>query len=109
MGKLKFITVESLLEMVANNDDFKLVEVLSDDSFKNGHIPGAINLPVDKLDESAKSHLKKSDTIVVYCASYSCHASTNAAQALLEMGYKNVLDFKGGKKLWTDLGLEFEK
>ena len=72
-------------------------------------MPGAINIPVDKLKEIAPKMLKKSDKIVVYCASYQCHASTNGARILLEMGYKNVLDFKGGKKTRVDAGFELIK
>jgi len=106
--KIKFITLEDLLEMKTNEEDFKLVEVLSEDSFKKGHIPGAINIPVGKLDTEADKKLEKTDKIVVYCSSYSCHASTNAAKTLLEMGYENVLDFKTGKKGWSDAGLHLE-
>ena len=110
MTKLKFITVEKLLEMQANGEKFKLVETLTDYSYnKVGHIPGAINLPVDKIGKLASKHLKKTDTIVVYCADYTCHASTNAAATLLKRGYKKVLDFKTGKKGWIDAGFKLEK
>lgn len=95
--------------MQTNNEKFVLVEVLSEDSYKKGHIPGAINIPVDKLAEEAPNKLNKADTIVVYCASYSCRASTNAAIMLMKMGYNKVLDFKGSKKAWVDAGLELEK
>lgn len=109
MAKIRFMTIEQLLEIIENKEKFKLVEVLSEDSYNDGHIPGAINIPVDRLQKEASRKLKKTDTIVVYCASYHCHASTNAAKMLLKMGYKKTLDFKGGKKLWVDSGLELEK
>ncbi|MBI2658269.1 rhodanese-like domain-containing protein [Candidatus Woesearchaeota archaeon] len=104
MAKMKFITIEQLLEMIENKEKFRLVEVLSEDSYKEGHIPNAINIPVDRLQKEAGKKLKKTDTIAVYCASYSCHASTKAAEMLLKMGYSKTLDFKGGKKLWVDSG-----
>lgn len=109
MAKIRFMTIEQLLEMIENREKFRLVEVLSEDSYKDGHIPDAINIPVDKLQKEAGKKLKKTDTIVVYCASYHCHASTRAAEVLLKMGYKKTLDFKGSKKLWVDSGLELEK
>lgn len=108
MAKIRFITIEQLLEMMGNKEKFKLVEVLGNESYKDGHIPGAISIPLESLSDAEKQ-LKKTDKIVVYCASYSCHASTKAAEMLVRMGFKNVLDFKGGKKLWVGSGLELEK
>jgi len=107
--RIKFISLDQLLEMITNNQKFKLVEVLSKENFKGGHIPGAINLPLDDLKTLANKALNKADTIVVYCASYSCHASTMATEMLLKMGFKKTFDFKGSKKLWIDSGLELEK
>jgi rhodanese-related sulfurtransferase len=107
--RIKFITKEELLEMMYNQDKFKLVEVLSSDAFKQGHLPNAINIPLNEIDKMAKELLKKDEKIVVYCASYACSASTNAAKRLVEMGYKKVFDYKGGKKDWTSAGLPLEK
>jgi len=122
MTKFKFIPIETLLEMSENNEDFKLIEVLPEEGFKKGHIPGAINMPLDKLEMLAKERLPKDNLIersaegvasntrsvpiVVYCASYSCQASSKGARMLMEMGYENVLDFKAGKKGWVAAGLE---
>ena len=108
MAKIKFLALDGLLEMQANDEKFVLIESLSEDSYKKGHLPGAINIPTDNLLDKAEKQLKKTDTIVVYCASYSCHASTRAADILLKMGFKKVFDFKGGKKQWVDNGLELE-
>ena len=109
MAKVKFLAIEGLLEMQENNEEFKLVEVLKEQSYKEGHIQGAINIPADSLKDEAPKKLKKTDRIVVYCASYQCHASTNAAKILLEMGYRNTVDFKGGKKTWIGAGFELER
>jgi rhodanese-related sulfurtransferase len=95
--------------MKANNDKFRLVDVLPEEEFKSGHIPGAVNLPLNKLDTLAKQYLKKTGTIVVYCGSYRCQASTKAARTLLSMGFKKTLDYKAGKKGWLHTGLELEK
>ena len=109
MKKLTFITIERLLEMNANDEKFTLVDVLSEESYKDGHIPGAINIPLGNLESLAERYLDRKDTIVVYCGSYSCQASTKATKKLLEMGYENTLDFKAGKRGWQHAGLELEK
>jgi ArsR family transcriptional regulator len=109
MRKLEFITIEGLLEMLENKESFKLVEVLGQAEYEKGHIPEAINIPLDELGKLAKQKLKKKETIVVYCASYTCHASTKAARKLLDLGYERILDFKGGKRWWQHAGLKLEK
>jgi rhodanese-related sulfurtransferase len=109
MPRTVLITIEGLLEMMINRDKLKLIDVLSEKDYKSGHIPGAINLPIDNLETLAKEHLEKSDTIVVYCGGYDCQASTRATKRLLEMGYEKTLDFKAGKRGWVHAGLELEK
>jgi rhodanese-related sulfurtransferase len=109
MARLKLLTLEDLLEMLTNDEDFKLVEVLASEEYKEGHIPGAINLPLSELEDGVRQKFKKTEKIVVYCESYTCHASTKAARKLLELAYREVLDFKGGKRWWRHAGLELEK
>lgn len=116
MDKLTFITIERLLEMQANGENLKLIEVLGPDSFKQGHLPGAINIPVPKEMTSLelariadKNGIKKSNTVVVYCANYHCHASTRAASLFMKAGFRKTVDFKAGKQGWVDAGLELEK
>ena len=109
MKKLRFITIERLLEMNANDEKFTLVDVLSEESYKEGHIPGAINIPLGDLGQMAERYLDKQDTIVVYCGSYSCQKSTKATRKLPEMDYEKTLDFKAGKRGWQHAGLGLEK
>ena len=109
MARLKLITLEDFLEMLTNNEHLKLVEVLTIEEYEEGHIPGAVNLPLNELEKGAGQKLKKTEKIVAYCESYTCHASTKAAKRLSELGYKEALDFKGGKRWWRHAGLELEK
>jgi rhodanese-related sulfurtransferase len=109
MKKIVFITIEKLLEMLVNKEKLKIVEVLSEEQFKEGHLPGAINIPLNKINSLATKHLKKNETIIVYCSSYSCHASTMATRLLLDLGYEKTVDFKAGKRGWKHSGLELEK
>jgi len=110
MMLIKTISVEKLLEMRTSGQDFILIEVLSEEHFKNGHIPGAIHIPVEDLTEEnlTEKNISKEDIIVVYCTTYSCPASTDAAKKLLEMGYEKTYDFKAGKQGWDSAGFELE-
>jgi rhodanese-related sulfurtransferase len=112
LSRIRFISIEKLLEMQANDQDFKLVDVLSEKSFNESHIPGAINIPFDggwSEETLTKEGITKDDTIVVYCASYACPKSTKATKRLLEMGYDKTFDFKTGKRGWRRAGLQLEK
>jgi rhodanese-related sulfurtransferase len=44
-----------------------LVEVLPKDAFDEQHLPGAINLPLRKIDRSVTATLDPGRPVVVYC------------------------------------------
>lgn len=84
---------------------FLLVEALSPDQLRQGHLPGAINLPPDQLKELAPNLLPdKRQQIVVSFASSTCQGSENAARELVGMNFRNVRRYFGGKKDWTETG-----
>ena len=103
------ITVEKLKEKIENKEDFRLIEVLLPGLFDEWHIPGAINIPADDMKEIAPGRLKRDEEIIVYCKDLECGASMRAANALLGLGYKKIIDFAGGKKDWIDKGYPIEK
>jgi len=64
------ITRTALKDKIDRRDDFLLVETLSPASYARGHLPGAINLPPDRLSELASNVLPdKAAEVVVYCSS----------------------------------------
>lgn len=105
---IKKITRDELMKMVSSGQKFKLVDVLDKEHFQKEHIKGAISLPVNEIEKKAAKILKKSETIVVYCASFDCQASTKASEKLLSMGYKDVLDYKGGLKDYKEANVALE-
>ena len=46
----------------------QLVEVLPASEYAEDHLPGAINLPLRRLEQEATEVLDRSRAIVVYCA-----------------------------------------
>ena len=64
------ISRDELKKKIDENDDFFLVETLAPERFRPAHLPGAVNLPPDKIKELAPQLLpdRKAD-IVVYCSS----------------------------------------
>jgi rhodanese-related sulfurtransferase len=94
-----------LLELLRKNSKAIVVDVLKKEQYDKEHIKGAISIPLDDLEMEAPEKLDKDDMIIVYCASFECPASTQAAQKLEEMGYNNVYDYKGGIKDYKEAGL----
>src|SRR3989442_1031181 len=95
------ITRDELKSKMDRGDKFKLVEALPEGSFKQVHLPGAINLPPKELRRLASKLLPdKNAEIVVYCASVTCDEAEKASDALVAMGYRNVKDYPEGKTDW---------
>jgi rhodanese-related sulfurtransferase len=63
------ISRDELKEKIDRGDDFLLVETLPAVAYHHAHLPGAINLPPDRVAELAPNLLPdKSAETVVYCA-----------------------------------------
>jgi len=83
-----------------------VAEILGPRSFDAGHLPGAVNLPLEGFAESAARLLPNPNAeIVVYCASATCQNSHLAQRKLSSLGYQNVRLYRGGKAAWTEAGL----
>ena len=76
-----------------------VVDVRTLEEYTEGHIPNAISVPLETIENEAEAKLKnKDDLILVYCRSG--RRSREAALKLIENGYTNVIDF-GGIKDWN--------
>jgi rhodanese-related sulfurtransferase len=102
------ITREALKARMDAKEDFVLVDVLSPDSYRQAHLPGAVNIPFSDIEGEAQSRLPRGKDIIVYCASFQCHASPEAARKLEEIGFARVIDYEGGLADWRDAGYPVE-
>ncbi len=77
--------------------------------FEREHLPGAVKMPeVDLATRMRDIAPNRASEIVVYCWSEACTASAAAANALRDLGYRNVRRYAGGKKDWLEAGLAIE-
>lgn len=74
-----------------------LVDVRSPGEYAGGHIPGAINIPVDQVSTRAAELGDKGRPVVVYCRSGARSAS--AASTLRALGFAKVADL-GPMSAW---------
>jgi rhodanese-related sulfurtransferase len=106
---------DTLKAKIDGDDSFVLIEALPEEKYREAHLPGALNVGpeevqnLDKLDAWADEHIPSTDTdVVVYCADAACTGSEMAAEGLEELGYTSVADYHEGKEDWQQAGLPTE-
>jgi thiosulfate/3-mercaptopyruvate sulfurtransferase len=88
---MKAIQGEELKNRLDAGEDVVVVEVLPEEYYCSGHIPGAGHLPLDDLDRRAGLVIRdRLAPVIVYCASEGCPNSHTAAKRLTELGYEDV-------------------
>jgi rhodanese-related sulfurtransferase len=103
------VSRKELKRKIDEHATIMLIEALPAQDYRKGHLPGAIDMPPDRVKEIAPESLPdKNAEIIVYCASSTCNASQKAADALVALGYKNVRKYEGGKADWMQAGLQLE-
>jgi rhodanese-related sulfurtransferase len=86
-----------------------VVDVLSPEQFQKSHIPGALNLPSDRVAELAPKLLPDRHAhIVTYCMNFTWRLSDQVARELIDMGYANVWNYQEGKQDWVKAALPLE-
>ena len=87
-----------------------VVEALPEQYFADQHLPGAININHDQVEQLAPSLLPdKQAAIVTYCSNSACNNSTIAQAKLRALGYANVRKYAEGKQDWIEAGLPTER
>jgi len=75
----------------------RLVDVRSPEEFADGHLDGAVNIPVGQLEARLTEVGPKDVPVVVYCRSG--HRASRARELLLAAGFKEVHNL-GPKSYW---------
>ncbi len=75
----------------------RLVDVRTREEFAAGHLPGAVNIPVQELDRRMAELEPKGEPVVLYCRSG--NRSGRAARMLKGAGYSAVHDL-GAMSRW---------
>jgi rhodanese-related sulfurtransferase len=103
------IDCETLWTRIGRGDALVLVDALPPLAYAGAHLPGAVNIPPDRVDDLAAKRIPETGIeVVVYCAGPTCDSSVEVAERLVALGYTNVLHFSGGKESWRAAGLPLE-
>ena len=102
---LESITREELLRRM-RKDSIVLLDVRPEDEFAAGHLPQAINIPVEEL-ENRLAELPREKLVVAYCRGIRCVLSADALAILKARGWI-ARRFELGFPDWLDAGLAIE-
>jgi len=90
-----------------------IVDARNAASFAEGHIAGAIIMPVEEARRNpsfpSDAQVTKDSTIIAYCNGYSCPDSMEVAKLLMQAGYSSVYVYEGGFPEWRDAGYAIAK
>jgi rhodanese-related sulfurtransferase len=88
------ITAEEAKRIMDSEEGYIILDVRTQEEYDDGHIPGAIVISHEEIVEKAEKVLTDKDQLIlVYCRSG--RRSKIAAEALVKLGYTNILEFGG--------------
>jgi rhodanese-related sulfurtransferase len=98
---MKTLTAEQLQARMERGERFQMIDVRSPGEFASGHIPCAVNLPMDQV-ESRLDDLHHRDPVVLICQS---GRRATLTRELLEPHLNDLLVLDGGTTAWAHAGL----
>ena len=105
MSEFKNISVEKLADLL-NEVDVELIDVRTEVEFREVHVENALNVPLDRLNETTVRELFASaGEKPVYMICNSGRRSEKACQVAQKHGFENVINVEGGTKAWVEAGL----
>ena len=102
------LSIQDVKNIIDNSGRATLIDIRDAVDFEDGHIAGAINIPREVLERRVLELIPdKTAKIVVYCTSDK--RSPVATRFIMDLGYINALDMKGGFDAWQGAKYPVEK
>jgi rhodanese-related sulfurtransferase len=89
------------LDALLGQGAIRVLDVREESEFRDGHLPGAIHVPVKRLPDRV-GRLKRDKPYAVICASGS--RSRGATGYLLDQGFEGAVSVRGGTGAWARSG-----
>ena len=107
-GEFPDITIPEVKKEIAAGKAV-IIDVNGAQSYKKGHVPGALDYTEVSKDLASKLPADKGALVIAYCGGPACNAYTRAANAAKELGYTNVKHMSAGISGWVKAGEHTEK
>ena len=105
-ASLEPISREELLARLEAGEDLVVVDVRPVEEFRAAHLPGAVSIPLDELQQRLRE-LPQERQIVAYCRGPYCAFAPEAVRALRAHGYA-ARHLKDGLPEWAAAGNDVE-
>jgi rhodanese-related sulfurtransferase len=90
-----------------NREDALVVDVREPAEYSAGHILGAKNVPLERVDAPGELIKRKDKPLILYCDGGA--RTSKAAASLKKQGFSRVMNLSGGLGAWQQAGLPVEK
>lgn len=91
---IKHVSMNDIVQIMEENENYIILDVRTQAEYNQGHIPNAICIPNETIDENVVNKLPdKNQLILIYCRSG--NRSKQAAEKLKKLGYTNLIEFGG--------------
>lgn len=92
--KVRYVSMNEIVQIMNENENYIILDVRTMEEFNQGHIPNAICIPNETINENTINELpNKEQLILIYCRSG--NRSKQAADKLIKLGYINLIEFGG--------------
>lgn len=98
---------QATLKLIVAGDPHLLLDARPPDSYRAGHLPGALNLPAYEFDSyfpRVRHLFDAAQTVIVYCSSSSCQDADMLAGELQVQGIANLTLYRAGFAEWSETG-----
>lgn len=107
-SRIKETDINGYKKMLANGEKPLLIDTREDNEWTAGHAAGAVHLSKGVIERDIEAKVSDKRTkMVLYCGGG--FRSALAADALLKMGYTDVISLDGGWRAWQESAMPIER
>ena len=93
-NQIQYVSMDEITTIMQENTNYIILDVRTIEEYNQGHIPNAICIPNETIDETVTTKLPNKDQLIlIYCRSG--NRSKQAALKLQQLGYTNLIEFGG--------------
>ena len=91
---IQYVSMDEITTIMQENTNYIILDARTIEEYNEGHIPNAICIPNETIDETVTEQLPNKDQLIlIYCRSG--NRSKQAALKLQQLGYTNLVEFGG--------------